>query len=142
MARPTKLTPEAQRRISEAVAAGNYYEAAAYSAGVDYRTFRRWMERGEKSKNGLYYQFCQAIRQAEAQAEVRMVAQWQQQIPESWQAARDFLARRHPERWGPKDKHTLAGDPEHPLRLIELTWDGTDNRENHNQTTGLALDSS
>src|SRR5262249_11287573 len=28
------------------------------------------------------------------------VAQWQKHMPGNWQAIRDFLGRRHPERWG------------------------------------------
>jgi len=34
---------------------------------------------------------------------VTIVAQWRKQIPENWQAARDFLARRFPEHWAPKE---------------------------------------
>lgn len=121
MARPTKLTPAVQQRIVSAVAAGNYYEAACVYGGVDYRTFLRWMQRGEKAKSSIYGQFCQTVREAEAEAEVRMVAQWQQQIPENWPAARDFLARRFPDRWGPKERHIVEGDAERPLTIRTLT---------------------
>ena len=41
--RPCKLTPERQKRLCEAIAAGNYYKAACAFAGLDYCTFRRWM---------------------------------------------------------------------------------------------------
>ena len=44
-------------------------------------------------------EFLEAVAQAEAEAEVRMIAQWQAHIPRDWRAARDFLARRYPERW-------------------------------------------
>jgi transposase len=115
MGRPTKLTPEVQKRICDAIKAGNYYEAAAAYADVDYRTFRNWMERGEKAGSGIYFQFFQSVARAEAEAEVRIVAQWQQQIPENWAAARDFLARRHPERWGPKEKREVSGPEGGPI---------------------------
>lgn len=104
--RPTKLTPECQARIVEAVAAGNYYEAACSYGGIDRVTFDRWMKRGDREP-GPYRVFRNAIQDAEARAEVRIVAQWQAQIPDNWQAARDFLARRFPERWGSKDKMTV-----------------------------------
>ena len=103
MARPSKLTPETQQKIVDAISAGNYYEAACGYAGVDYSTFRRWMEKGEKAKTGQYREFCDAVQQAEAQAEVRMVANWQKHMPNNWMAIRDFLARRHPNRWMPRE---------------------------------------
>ena len=52
--RPTKLTPEVQERLTSAIRAGNFYEAACGYAGIDYRTFRRWMERGERESRGPY----------------------------------------------------------------------------------------
>jgi len=121
MARPTKLTPSVQSRIVAAVAAGNYYEAACVYGGVDYTTFRKWMQKGEKAKAGPFFELFDACSKAEAEAEVRMVAQWQQQIPDNWPAARDFLARRFPDRWGPKERHVVQGDVERPLTIRTLT---------------------
>ena len=123
MARPSKLTPETQDKIVQAISAGNYYEAACQFAGIDYRTFRNWMERGEAAKTGKFFQFFHAIRQAEAEAEVRVVAQWQKNIPNSWQAARDFLARRHPQRWMHKEGREESGD----LKVIVEYADSKDN---------------
>jgi hypothetical protein len=120
--RPTKLTPEVQGRIVQAVAAGNYYEAAAAYGGITYVTLTFWMNRGEaeakrleesahakpKEREAPFLAFFNAIQEAEAKAEVRVVAQWQAQIPENWQAARDFLSRRYPERWG-RERHEVTG---------------------------------
>ncbi len=47
MARPSKLTPEITKRLTEAIRAGNYYEAACGYAGIHYSTFRKWMQKGE-----------------------------------------------------------------------------------------------
>ena len=100
MGRPSKLTPDVQERICQAIRAGNYYEAACAYAGIDYSTFRRWIIKGEKAKSGKYHDFCEAIKKAEHEAEVRMVAQWQKHMPENWQAIATFLERRFPDRWG------------------------------------------
>jgi len=100
MARPSKLTPEVTKRLTEAIRAGNYYEAACGYAGIGYSTFRAWMVRGEKAKSGKYREFVEAITRAEYEAEVRMVAMWQKHMPEDYRAIRDFLERRYPERWG------------------------------------------
>jgi len=110
MARPTKLNDDVQKKIVNAVAAGNYYEAACALAGIEYRTFRYWMEKGEAAKSGKYFQFFHAIEQAQARAEVTVVANWKAQIPYSWQAARDFLARRFPDRWKPQEGRELSGE--------------------------------
>ena len=44
MARPSKLTPEVTKRLTEAIRAGNYYEAACAYAGIHYSTFRKMAE--------------------------------------------------------------------------------------------------
>lgn len=106
--RPSKLTPEVRRRLISAITAGNYYQTACQFAGIGYSTFRRWMERGQNAKTGQYREFWEEVTRAEAEAEARMVAQWQAQIPEDWRAARDFLARRYPERWAQKERIDLA----------------------------------
>jgi transposase len=100
MARPSKLTPEVTKRLTEAIRAGNYYEAACGYAGIHYSTFRKWMQKGEVAKSGMFREFFEAITRAEYEAEVRMVAQWQKHMPEDYRAIRDFLERRYPDRWG------------------------------------------
>lgn len=113
--RPGKLTPELQARLCLAIADGNYYEAACRAAGIGYNTFRAWMRRGKRARQGKYRAFREAVLGAEAAAEAAVVQQWRAQIPENWQAARDFLARRFPSRWGPKDKHEVTGKDGGPL---------------------------
>lgn len=102
--RPSKLTPAVKQRLLDAIRAGNYYEAACVYAGIGETTFYRWMERGEKASSGEYREFWESVKRAEAEAEARVVALWQQEIPGNWQAARDFLARRFSDRWSPKEK--------------------------------------
>jgi transposase len=100
MARPSKLTPEVTKRLTEAIRAGNYYEAACGYAGIHYSTFRKWMQKGETAKSGKFREFFDIITRAEYEAEVRMVAQWQKHMPDDYRAIRDFLERRYPDRWG------------------------------------------
>ena len=107
--RPTALTPDVEEKIVKAVAAGNYYDAAAAAAGVSYRAFRFWMLKGEKAHTGKFFQFFQNVRKAEAEAEIAVVEQWREAIPDNPAAARDFLARRYPDRWGPKERHEVTG---------------------------------
>src|SRR5262245_4921683 len=101
MARPDSLTPRIQKRICDAVKGGNYLQAAAAYAGISYACLRNWYLRGQRAKRGKFFKFFAAIRKAQAEAEATIVSQWREQIPANWPAARDFLARRYPERWGP-----------------------------------------
>ena len=66
------------------------------------------MNKGEKARSGQYFEFFEEVTRVEAEAEARMVAQWQAQIPDDWRAARDFLARRYPQRWGPQERIDLS----------------------------------
>jgi hypothetical protein len=111
--RPTKRKPAVEERILSAISAGNYLEAAAAYGGISYDTFNEWRK--------AFPEFSEAVEQAQAQAEVVVVAHWKKAIPDNWQAARDFLARRHPDRWGPKERLQLGGDPNAPLIINSLT---------------------
>lgn len=98
--RPTKLTPEVQEKILQALRAGNYAHVAAQYAGIHEATFYRWMQQGEQEPEGEYREFREAVMATTAAAEVRAVAHIQQAMPEDWKAAATFLERRYPDRWG------------------------------------------
>lgn len=107
--RPSKLTDELQEKLCDRLRQGNYYEAACGAVGIEYQTFRNWMQRGEQAKSGKYFEFFEAVTRAEYEAEARMVEMWQAQMPEDWRAARDFLARRYPERWLNRERLEHSG---------------------------------
>lgn len=117
MARPSKLTPEVQQKLCDAVRAGNYFCAACAYAQVSYPAFRVWMKRGSTASSGRYRAFVDAVKKAQADSELAITALWQAQIPQNWQAARDFLARRFPRRWGAKDALAVTGKDGAPLAL-------------------------
>lgn len=114
--RPTALTPEVQDRIVAAIAAGNYYDAAAAYGGVSYDAFNEWMNRGLQG-DGIYVGFRQAILRAEAECEATVVAQWRQRCPRDWRAARDFLARRFANRWAARERVELSGPGGGPVTV-------------------------
>lgn len=103
MGRRTKLTPETHERIIQAVRAGLTHERAAAAAGIDERTFYNWMKRGESSTRGIFFQFFQDIKKAEAEGELALVARIQRAASEgTWQAAAWLLERspRTRPQWG------------------------------------------
>jgi hypothetical protein len=68
MARPCKLTPELQQRIGDNIALGLTYSLAAEAAGITYKTFNLWMQRGQTEKSGKYYLFYKYIQKCNADA--------------------------------------------------------------------------
>lgn len=107
MGRPTKLTPEVQAVIIEAVEAGNYFETAAMLAGICKATLYNWIESGEAGELP-FAEFLDALKSAESKAEAAALAVVRA-APDRWQANMTFLERRHPSRWGRRD-------PDHSLK--------------------------
>ena len=116
MARPTKLTPDTQRRICDAIRAGNYQDIAAQHAGITAATFYNWMVKGEAGK-GQYLEFFDAVKKAQADAEVRNIAIIGSAAEKTWQAAAWLLERRNPDRWGNKEKRELTGANSGPVEI-------------------------
>lgn len=116
--RKTKLTPELQNKICDAIRMGNYIETAAAYAGVNKTTLYDWLKRGARERERVeknpsakikkseapFVEFSNAVEKALADAEVRDVLIIANAAKENWQAAAWRLERKFPERWGRKDK--------------------------------------
>jgi transposase len=104
MARPSKLSPEVEQRILNALRAGNYASTAASYAGIHPATYYRWLERGDPSGHRRadlpYRKFAERVQQASAEAEIRDVTRISKAAETDWRAAGWRLSHRHPERWG------------------------------------------
>ncbi len=82
MARPSKLTPEVQRKLVALTKAGIFLTASAEYVGVTRPTIYSWLRRGEAEEDRRYdgaepnedkepfVEFAQAIRQARAHANI------------------------------------------------------------------------
>jgi transposase len=129
MARPTKLSPDLQKAIVDAIRAGNYMETAAAFAGVAKQTFYNWLRRGRRARSGRYREFVDAVKKALAEAEVRDLEVIRQAATGTgpfeenpqWQAAAWRLERRNPKRWGRKDRHEVTGKDGGPIPIIPIT---------------------
>ena len=102
--RHTKCTPELTDKICQAVRAGGVAEVAARSAGVAHGTFWQWMARGvgadpRRPADKVFVEFGDAIKKAEADREITIVATIRSQVPDNWQAGAFLLERTAPERW-------------------------------------------
>lgn len=98
--RPSKLTPETQTRIVQAIRVGATYELAAQFGGIAYNTFNEWMKKGEDAKAGRYRDFYEAVKEAEGDAAIKWLAVIDKAAADSWQAAAWKLERRYPNEYG------------------------------------------
>jgi len=107
--RNLKLTPEFIKKIIPSIEAGNYIETVCRAHGIDKSTYYKWLQKGEKAKNGIYFEFFHAVRDAEARAERKLIEEWRDKLKESPASYKDFLERRYSERWGKKDRVEVSG---------------------------------
>lgn len=90
--RPTKYTPETEKRILEALSGGVSRKTAAEYAGIDEVTLIRWMQR--------YDNFASAVIAAESKVEVSAVLSVRQAwMAGDWRAAIEWLKRRRSKEW-------------------------------------------
>jgi len=99
--RPTKFEPKTCELIVQSVRLGAPWELAPLRAGVDYTTFRKWIQRGQAEKTGPYREFFEAIKRAEGEAVVRRLVVIERSANSgTWQAAAWLLERRYPQIFG------------------------------------------
>lgn len=108
MARPSSLTPDKAKRISDLIAAGNDQETAAQAAGISKSTHYAWLQRGKAEKERLeslaetseetpdvtekeqpYLNYLESVEKAIAEAEAGLVLHIRTAAkePRTWQAA-------------------------------------------------------
>jgi transposase len=101
--RPTKLTPEVQARILEALEAGSSQEGAANYAGIGRETFYSWMRRGGLGESP-YADFADAVQKTTGALEIELSSVVRLAGKNgNWQAAMTMMERKWPERWGRRE---------------------------------------
>ena len=128
----TKLTPELQALVVEALNSGNYIETAAAYAGIHEATMYRWLERGRIERTRMsddedavpdpeetpYREFCEAVEKTRANSEVRSLALIQKAAMEgTWSAAAWYLERSYPRKWGRFERQEITGANGAPLSI-------------------------
>lgn len=116
--RKTRLTPERQAKIVNAVKAGAYLETAAAAAGINKVTLHRWLRRGERYPGTIYSAFSEAVHEALAQAEMRDVLTISKAAGDGdWRAAAWRLERKYPKRWGTVSRTEITGKDGAALKI-------------------------
>jgi hypothetical protein len=107
--RKSKLTRELIRKMTELLATGSYAYRVAEACGINEATYYEWLSIGEKTPTGIYAEFYDAVKQAEAKAEMVKVNQVSVAGETDWRAAAWFLSHKHRERWGDKQQVDVTG---------------------------------
>ncbi len=89
--RPIKFTEGRAKQICKLIAEGNHRAVAARAVGIGERTLYDWIRD--------YPHFSQAIKKADALAEIEYLNIIHKRAKKSWVAAAWYLERRHPERY-------------------------------------------
>ncbi len=116
-----KLTPELQESICHKIKLGCTRKYAAIASGITERTFYKWMAKGEERRQGVYVQFIQSIKKAEAEA----IASYEVELRKlankgNPTAVIFYLQNRAPEVW--KDRRFLehSGPTGGPIEIRAL----------------------
>ncbi len=141
----SKLTPEVETAICEALRNGGTWATAAAAAGVHIATLNRWRVKGEEAKSGRYRALCDAATRASqeggAVAAAQVFASFTQTTtetreevlpdgalkrititrpPDAGMALR-FLERRFPSEWSPKRVLEHVGEGGGPMKVETST---------------------
>ena len=105
-----KLNEEKIKIMVDFIKEGNYDSVAANAAGISRQTFYRYIRKGKEDREGIYYDFYQAVEQAKAEGEVALLKTVKAASQRTWQAAAWMLERSRPDRWAlQKSKQSVAG---------------------------------
>ena len=110
---PRKLNQGMIDAIALVISKGNYPTVACQLAGIDWHTLQKWIKLGSQeltednpNSESIYLRLVTALKRAEAQAEAELVnvVRESAMVKKEWLPAMTFLERRHPDRWGRKDR--------------------------------------
>jgi transposase len=111
-----KLTADLTEQITKLISEGNYVEVACSAVGIGKTTFYRWLEAGDSAQSGIFRDFWNAIKKAEAEAETKYTGVIKDAANTgNWTAAAWWLERRYPERWGKRDRLEMTGKDGGPI---------------------------
>lgn len=102
--RPSKISQEIIKNITDALKTGAYIETAAVYAGIDKKTLYTWLKKGNRKEGAIYVQFLHAVDNAMAEAELIDIQNLQKAAQRDWRASAWRLERKFPNKWGYKQQ--------------------------------------
>lgn len=107
MGRPTKLDDLRAQAVINAVSEGLPRDTAARLARIAPSTLFDWLARGRDGES-RFAEFAERVKEAEAQAEQKLIAVIREAAPKQWQAAAWLLERRRPEAYAITNKREFV----------------------------------
>jgi len=127
MARPSKLTPDIQKRIGDNISLGLTYRLAAELAGVTYKTLNEWNQKGQTEKSGKYYQFAQYIKKCNADGARKLIERLNDAAEAgNCQICMWILERRFPDEFGRRGYRKTNVVSENLYQNIEIIVNDVD----------------
>lgn len=121
--RPTKLSEELIQTLAKWVRTGAYITTVCQAHDISRETYYAWMRRGEEEQEGLYREFSDTLKRAEAEAELRLLARLEQcadpQADGPFQRYAWILERRFRDRWGRSPAVVVEQAKERKLRHVD-----------------------
>ena len=120
--KPYKLLDEGVRsRLLDAVKMGSFIEHACAYAGISSRSYRKWREYAEQDIEP-YKSLFEDLAIAESESILRKLSRIEKAGQEgAWTADAWFLERKHPDKFGTRDKVEISGEINKP-KVIDLNW--------------------
>lgn len=133
MARPSKLTKEIIELIAGSVLYGCSYQDSCEAVGIDYTTFRKWMQKGENSRSGDYFELFDKVTKANAQCAVNFTRVIQTAAAKGdAKYALEWLKRRRRAEWGDNVDFTSGNEK---ITAIRIIWDDDGSDSTPTETT-------
>lgn len=134
-------------RVLEALKKGVYFVVACKAAAVSVNVARQWKSLGQHEvgfvsdsgniTNEGHVWFASEVDRILGEVEASVVENWVAAARENWQAGRDYLARRFPQRWGNTEHRQIEVHGMQQMEL-ELVWDEGKEQDDHTQVLEIA----
>ena len=96
--RPSKLDEETKNALLDSISLGMKWTDACVIAGINYQTFRNWIERGEKAERGEYLEFLEGLKRAKFEGKQKRIKVIEDD--KSWQSKAWLLERMNQTEFG------------------------------------------
>ncbi len=126
---PRKLNDGMIKALYEAISRGNYAVVACQLAGIEEKTYYEWLrqadidiENGLTAEESYYVRLKQSVKEAESKAEDEMVQVVREAATKKreWLPATVFLERRHPDRWGRRERKQVDINETRQIRITHV----------------------
>ncbi len=109
------LNDEMIEKAKKYICEGNYANVVCQYLGIAEKTYYEYIKQGnediENNIDTIFSKFCKAIKESEAEAEMRAVASIQKAGNEgNWTAYAWYLERKHKKRWSQKQEIEHSGN--------------------------------